>query len=543
MAEAAKKPHVDDASKHLVSELKELRSQSTEVFLEILSVLDGVRTSATDLSAQINAVADACRATTRVNEVSGMIDKQIKELRDILQQTHQDIDAKQVKQDLLNLIAQLPIILQNSGTFRYVGTLTQTTAATQRMDNMTSHADLLEEIAEKLKAGSQRAGAQIKTAVSAVEAVDASVSAAFEVITDLGDNVEANTQDKTEAQNIRRAYQDTISLTETLVAGNRRDLGALIGLMQFSDAFAQRLEHVWVMLEEPETSQFGGTQIAKAQLAAMITDAQEVRAAVTDALNRFVATCDSALNDLSAGLSGETKTEILAQMDKLQSAERLGGSIAKTMRTSEQQITGASKSMTAVGEGLDEFRELVALMTGSSYNVAIRASNFGDRQNPFAFLAKIVADCSAETGRTILKMSETLDGQREKLQEKVFADLKLGIDEFTTALEECKAIHVQVSAVDHHLETASEAAQSLTADIASALDILVRMTPIEQALEDILVRLNTNEVQEPRDEVCHAIYAIYTMERERDIHAESFSVPAEESGQAGALDDDDFEEF
>lgn len=534
---------VSDVQKPLVSELKELSTRSTAIFFEILGVLDGVRTSATDMSAQINAVAEACRATTRGNDVSQMIDERIAELSDVLQQTHRNIDPKQVKTDLSNLMIQLKSILQNSGTFRYVSTLSKTTAATERMDNMLSNVELLKDIAEKLKVGSERATGQIETAVEAVEAVDVSLAAALKVVSDLCEQIKTETLEKPEAHNARRAYQDTVMLTKTLVAGNRRDLGALIGLMQFSDAFAQRLAHVWAILEDAETCSIGGIQIAKAQLSAMVTDAAEVRAAVTDALNRFAASCDTALNDLSVGLSGDTKAEILAQMDKLQFAQRLGGSVSDTMRQSEQQVIAASNSIIAVGEGLDEFHDLVALMRRSSYNVAIKASKHGDRQGPLAFLATIVANGSAETGRTILKMSDTLDGQKERLQEQVFADLKGAIEGFTASLEECEAIHTQVSAVDTHLETAGDAARRLTADIEAAMDILVRMTPIEDGLQHLLERLSTIELEQPQDDVCHWIYGIYTMDREREVHAAGFSVPEERGVQVGALDDDEFEEF
>lgn len=534
---------VRDAQNPLVSELKALSTQSTAIFLEILDTLDGVRTSATDMSAQINAVAEACRATTRGNDVSQMIDDKIAELSDVLQQTHQNIDPKQVKRDLSNLMIQLKAILQNSGTFRYVSTLSKTTAATERMDNMLTNVELLKDIAEKLKVGSERATGQIKTAVSAVEAVDVSISAALDVVSDLCAQIRTETLENPEAHNIHRAYQDTLSLTKTLVADNRRDLGALIGLMQFSDAFAQRLAHVWAILEDAETSKYGGIQIAKAQLSAMITDAADVRAAVTEALNRFAVSCDTALNELSAGLSGDTKTEILAQMDKLQFAERLGGNVADTMRMSEQEIIAASNSIGAVGESLDEFRDLVALMRRSSYNVAIKASKHGDRQGPLAFLATIVANGSAETGRTILKMSDTLDGQRERLQEQVFSDLKGAIGEFTASLEECAAIHAQVSAVDTHLETAGDAARRLTADIEAAMDIMVRLTPIEDGLRHLLEQLNTIQLEQPKGDACHWIYAIYTMDREREVHATVFSVPEQPADEVGALDDDEFEEF
>jgi hypothetical protein len=329
----------------------------------------------------------------------------------------------------------------------------------------------------------------------------------------------------------------------------QREIGRLVGCLQFPDTFAQRTEHVSAMLiglgDCAALEAARRRRLAAAQLEDMATAHEKVVETARSALT-------SIRSALATQLRGRAASDPSMRWIDAQHATDAGMAAAIEMaghrlRSVERSTVEMRATIEAVDEGLSTARALNRRLKATANNAGIAAGRAEGAAAPLGMLARTVHTATFDIARVVDGLCEGLSAFGEISDRLAGADLAGRIEALDVlslrAAERGRANAIRVEgfeAINDRITTRAEQIEHAVGAALAALDRTDRQMPVLRRLAASLVAdpsTRSAAIEGPAPELA-PIWDLYTMEAERNVHAALFGRAAEaEAGDDVELDD------
>lgn len=314
-----------------------------------------------------------------------------------------------------------------------------------------------------------------------------------------------------------------VTLAEQLRESTHTNTGILMTGIQFSDAFAQRLDHIETILAAAESTP-PASVLAAAQISALVSDATRMLAATREALEQLGTVGQSAVRSLT-GDTGARTTKLLAcwraELDDGHQIEQLVG---PALSGAMDAVRNINSSIADARENLETLSSTALEVSLATVNAGLLARRSGSAKSAMDVLSTTVRErahaCNELNGRCrtnfgrIDEITQNADfdrltteaGQLSELITRADADLVLAAEMF--------------SRLEALQEAAHKAALVLQHSVDDGLHALSGLPELISRIATYAPRAGARQVS-PDDAAALAPFAaIYTMDREREVHAE-----------------------
>ncbi|KPQ08971.1 MAG: ImpA-related N-terminal [Rhodobacteraceae bacterium HLUCCA09] len=423
-----------------------------------------------------------------------------------------------------------------------VATLSRTTAVSAGIRSLDDYTDALaataaalgeaaNDVLGRLDALAARAGATLEECRTAVRDLDR-----------LGPAIEGRLADLARIGAEEHALAGEIAgEARRCGAEGRAQLKGFVSAMQFSDRMAQQLDHVAAMLahDDPHLDRLAAAQMRGAA-EAMQAVSEEVGAAL-DGLSRLAR--DGADLLTQAGIAAAARATLAARAEMVETALRDLRPLDRLLRVAETEATHVSETAAAARAN---FRRLAASardLSRLSVNATLVAARSGDARGPLSALSTEVRSVASRS------LSAAADGEARlgtvAQGAEASNDAVAGAGRhLRTALDRARAEAEAGASRAARLESlsgqAGETAAQLLALLSDAQVRLSGLAEVSRALGALAEALDGHgggaAAAAPRTapdaDLLARIYASYTMDEERAVHAALYGAPEDAPGAA-----------
>ncbi len=334
----------------------------------------------------------------------------------------------------------------------------------------------------------------------------------------------------------------------------RSELGRLVEMLQFTDAFAQRSAHVAKALKRAEQAPAARAKaiygVCLAQSEDMLAEMRRTCTGLVGSLQSFAAEAQAARaifdrkvqsGDLKEVLAARARSLDLAIRNVRRIAPRFDAIAAKT-----NDIIGASLE---IRTSLDDLATTSGEIMLASVNAGLIASRMSAAGGPLAILA---ATAQAQSQGSSAQIRETMAHFHTLIATVDDVDipgLRAALDGFSDTAERLNTEARQVLEKTMSLDATSDRVAHILGTIEEIAEIVgTRLETVqetlgvfEQALQAVRVKAEWIELApEDRGEVdLSDLRALYTMQVERDIHDRALGLEPEPAPEPASADLDD----
>ncbi|RGP38596.1 hypothetical protein D1012_00215 [Pseudotabrizicola alkalilacus] len=417
--------------------------------------------------------------------------------------------------------AALQEIAQEARSLKAYASLTRLTAASLRVDVLEAYVAEVQQIAETVHANAQSLNECVevinKERAPAMESQRAAQTGLHDMLEDLGPARAASADLAAEDRAFRT---DLGRRVDRLARGGRTEISALISMVQFADQFAQRLEHIETILGS-DVDRNATAPLAGALESALVADAEAICSAAVGALNRLGNLARrSALVEGDALATSPLGRLLQARREALECVQRCNHATAASLSTAAAAARQISEAIAGAQRQFDALRASAASVSIAATNALLLPGRTGEARMPLSVLAKAVQESSAAFRDKTAAASLSIGGLSDSFDAAVIIALEEGLAGFDASVQ---LSSVRIGAADESQRKIG----SLLSEIGLALTELDRAARDSRtAMGDVLRRLRTLRKNaaprpvEPSDpQPLEQFIAIYTMAREREVHA------------------------
>lgn len=316
----------------------------------------------------------------------------------------------------------------------------------------------------------------------------------------------------------------------------------LVGTFQFSDSAAQRLEHVETILARAATAagaphQAAFERLAAAQLQALERDTTDILTLLEDSFQT--------IEGLGGGFVAELATQ-RAEVEPLLAAQdrafgQLNSALGTVMPTLQGIIArsaGFEAQIDLLHERLENLSSIGQTIGLAGVNSHLEAARAEVGQKELTYIAMSVKETAqlalktfADTARTLERLRASFDtGEFSALQDGM-NQLEGDLKQIAEGLDQARTRQALLSRLEDETRTETAALSRLAVSGRQMTSGLVQTILRIEALGALL----REGLAATPDLSCLAeIAPIYTMDREREIHAEVLGLPPELAGFGAA---------
>lgn len=514
-------------------ELDRLSETGRTAFAGLIDTLGPIRARGSGLRERLEQIAEACAADGAQEPAS--LKGPIGATRAAFEAVIDGDRARELRQAVFGARAHLHEIRRKGVYLHAVASMTRTTAVSMGLSTFDTYAETLRTIASALIEGAERVLARLDDVSSREAAKLAAVAGAVDLLADLEAAIDvAEGTGAVLAERAQEVYAQAQSAAAKIAGDTQADLVGLIGLIQFSDEMSQRLDHAARIAAEPALP-----ALLAAQIDALAEDLDRVLTEAAGRLGRLRGLADRALSQFDrSGIAGSAAGTLAQRRAAIDLA--LGRS-ERVNRAAAAAADSARAMETALGEASGSFatlRENAAAVTLSAINSALLAKRSSGANGALQTLSTAVRSAATECLAALdasteqLEAVDRLNASYSDRVGKAASDLAAALDRAREALaDKERAVEaLRQTAADGH-DTASE----LTAQI----DAAERGLGPLGTLPDKLRRFATQAAigaPEPDAERAAAVFAVYTMDRERAVHRAALGLPGQPVVEASTAD-------
>ncbi|MCC5986942.1 MAG: hypothetical protein JJT95_04620 [Pararhodobacter sp.] len=322
------------------------------------------------------------------------------------------------------------------------------------------------------------------------------------------------------------------ALAERLGAAARRETGALITAIQFSDALSQRLEHVMAILAAAPAQGRVLEGLAAAQIDALAEDAGAVLSELGGVMDRLAETGAGAAEALQSQEGMQAEALLSNRRNDLAEGQSLQALVMPSLDAAQAGADTIRQQIDQARTRYDRLSETADGVNLSAINATLLTARGRATQAAMAVLSESVRasarECDSQSAACRTAM-EKLDGA---VSEAGFPTLAQAAGALREALETCAA---GLAAAEDDLarladmrEHVSDATLALVAGIEAGQTALARVSPAIARLRESAAGLGGGVQPGPEDATALAEMAEhYTMPREREVHAAFAGQPEE----------------
>ncbi len=507
------------------AEAKNLAQSAIDSFERVMHELSEIRSAHQGISGSLSEfsglVAEGDDASRKLEQVQSDIEA----MQGALEQYSSLVQNPQSNTLMHEGRSYLSKIGLHGKTLAAIATLTRTTVASLGITTLDRYLDGLKSTAEEIQKASAQvtdhltdlrersrgAALECGTAKDALEALPAVFDEGLEILDRL-------------AQGELRLSKELSQNANDLADRGRSHLKGFVAAMQFSDRLAQRLDHVSYMmgLEDAHV-----TRLAAAQIGACVEDIRDV---ATDVRNTMSAIAEMGHRGATlfsepqiTDAIGETlhaRSDLVARvMCELNRVEPA----MENVRGNAQDATEKARS---AGVSFDDLANSANDLALAAVNSLLLATRSGDAARPLVVLSAEVrttaADCLSDVGQGRSRLARLIEGQSgaatalisssEQLQRSV-ADYDGQTRSGQARLEKINRLKAQ----------AGGNAEALVFMVDAVSEAMDAMDAVAESLADLSKELLAFGAEGEVDaELLSTVFAIYTMDEEREVHRVTF---------------------
>lgn len=317
-------------------------------------------------------------------------------------------------------------------------------------------------------------------------------------------------------------------LSEQLKVTTQSNTGVLMTGIQFSDAFAQRLDHAETILHAAQ-DEYSFNLLAAAQITALTADAMDMLTATQRALEKLGFVGQTAVESL-AGDTGERTTELLAvwraELDESNKVER---HVAPALEAAMKAVKNIDAAIGASRQNLQTLSETALEVSLATVNAGLLAMRSGTAKSAMNVLSTTVRErahaCSELKSRCLNNFAKIdthtqnadfnqLAAEAEQLRNLIIcadADLKLASEMFARL----KAMQ----------RTAETSAMTLQTAVEEGLKVLTEIPDYITRITSYIPNVRSGELTPDEIAAFARFETLYTMDSEREVHTRLTGVP------------------
>ncbi|KQB12053.1 hypothetical protein H9N28_11390 [Rhodobacter capsulatus] len=427
--------------------------------------------------------------------------------------------------------------------FQFLATITSIQISRSRSGQLSAFVGALRGVSAQIET-------ELAQAQSGLDAFEQSFEAILAVAREGADHLDPAARRLTEilapivagqAQMTGRRHRVTAQAQE-LSGRIEQVIARLVGTFQFSDSAAQRLEHVETILARagarppgPERAAF--ERLAAAQLQGLERDTGDVLVLLEDSFQTI------------EGLGGGFVAELAAQRAEVEpllaAQDRAFGQLNEALGTVMPMLQGIIARSAGFEGQIDLLHQRLDNLAGigqtiglAGVNSHLEAARAEVGQKELTYIAMSVKETAQQALKTFADTGRTLDRLRKSFDTGEFSALQDGMNrlegdlgQIATGLEQARARQGLLSRLEDETRTETAALARLAISGRQMTSALVQTILRIEALGALLREgLGATPDLSCLDEIS----PIYTMDREREIHAEVMGLPFDAAGFGAA---------
>lgn len=347
------------------------------------------------------------------------------------------------------------------------------------------------------------------------------------------------------AQDEARVATELTDRARGLTRDGHTHLKSFVTAMQFSDRLAQRLDHLATML-----SQTGGgvERLAAAHARRCVDDIREVSDEVRATMKLLADLGHAGARVFSEGRLASMISETLAARAELTGfvTDELG-SVQIVVETAKSEAAATTQMAVATSGSLEGLKDASKNLALASYNSMLVSNRYAQACGPMKVMSKevrqIASDCLSSVDQTQMMIGQITHGSEEAQTDLAQSTTSL-LSRTQAFKDQTKSGAQRLEAINQMRETSSTCAQSLLFMVDAVTESMDRVEGVAARLADLAKTLEASSrtATEPDPDRINRIWASYTMEEERQVHAQVFAgVPGIEvhaESVAQSVDDD-----
>lgn len=424
---------------------------------------------------------------------------------------------------------------------RAIASLSKLTARSMGSDRFD---DYTEKLGSKSSDLGQTAERVWLTLAEVSDHISSAARAAQDALTALDVMLEAvtdtpGTPPSSEAQTLR--LQGLADAAGALQERLRADLNGLVALMQFSDAYRQRMEHIETLAARTNVA-----ALARAQLEALAEDTQDAILETQDRVERLTALATEAAGQFREdGMASDALREASLQHAALDTAVQQAASVSRAANVVREGADVLQRSMQVAREALSALQDQSEDIGLSAINSLLLAR--GDEQT-----SRAMSNLAAAVGEHARHTSAEL-AQCKSLMEHLTRGSDTMADAVVTHAETLETIlaGARTALQAENARAASRqvgettALQSVTCLEAALADATLALDALRPVPDHLLARAQglgpPGEL--PDRAAADAMRGIYTMQRERDVHDTLLGVTPETETATNTAEEQDLDDI
>lgn len=518
--------------------LSGLRQESQAQFERLTEVLSRVHAALREIG------GDFDRLTQLVDEVggargeSGALHDACGNLADHLGTAHAAISTAELAHAIADGLDAVETLRRECRQLNAIASMTRVTGYSVNIDAIEDYIVTLRGMIQRLSSTTMAVQddlASIGTAVrQATGQLGSAVSCARMAIGERGQDLPA--------QEMGDICGSARSLAEQMRGHTQANTGVLMTGIQFSDAFAQRLDHIETILKAAD-SQPPAASLAAAQISALVSDASEMLTATREALAQLGVIGQSAARALT-GDTGAQAARLLAEwraeLDDGHQIERL---VAPAL---EGAMAAVRNIDTAVGHARDNLETLSSTaleVSLATVNAGLLARRSGSAKSAMDVLSTTVRERAHACNELNTRCRASFGRIDDHTRNADFSQLTAEAEQLSALIARADTDLALAAEMFARLEAMQQAARQSAVALQHAVDDgLLALSNLPDLIARIAGYAPRAAKSLPPDQaaVLMPFSAIYTMDRERDVHAGLVGAPppaAVAVGQSQSLDD------
>lgn len=502
-----------------VARLSLLRQESQDQFEKLPGVLGEVHHALQDIGNNFDQLMALVDDVNTARTKSNALRNACLNLSDHLNATHTAIASKDLAQTLSEGLSAVETLQRECRQLTAIAWMTRVTGRSIKIDAIEDYIVSLRSMIQRLSVTTQsvegslgRIGAAIKRA--AIQLGQASECARNAM---KGRSLTAQSASSVSRTDVV-AKSVAVNLKQTAEVNTRM----LMTGIQFSDAFCQRLSHIEIIMHEAGIDH-NARVLARAQIIALVDDTSQMLNTTRKALEQLGAVGKSAAQSL-IGNTGEHTAQLLNNWrSELDDGHEIERAVSPALIDAMDAMKQIDMAIIDAGENLETLTATALDVSLATVNAVLLARRSGSAKAAMGVLSTAVREradaCNILSSRcrtsfTCINTSAQNAGFNELLEE--INQLKNHISQAGADLEMASGMFIRLNAMQ---KTAEQSAWGLQKAVREGVSALSALPGRIDALRSFATELSGDGKALSDCASLARFEKIYTMDREREIHA------------------------
>ncbi len=501
------------------TDLADLDAACRDAFAGLIEQLSIIRSNGERLTNYLEGLAELGTRNKGVGEARGFLSA-IRRSRIAFEDASGFESVRAVQQAGFSMRQQMKIVHRRGSLLWAVSSRFRSTAAELNLSTFDNYAMGLREVAHALIETSQSVLTQIDEVETSELASIASAARAAEGLRSLSDKIQEP------LERTRVLVRGMVKTGEGLAATTgepKRNLQNaivdLIGIFQFSDELAQRLDHVGQIHDRGPAL----GKLAAAHLRALGADLDTIRNDAMQRLMRLAHVATEAGELVNAdGYSLDTLNAVEFQRATLDSTIQHSELVKNATSDAEENIRMLQAAMDAALASLETLREIYQQVTQASHTSMVMAAREGGAARGALTVLSTAVNDAAEDCVVAFERAERnlrdLQGASTTRFERVYEELAVWTQTLATAFGDLSEIESGLTQLNAMIEDNRTVQDDFAYAVSGAMNIVARLSGLPERANELANLVDQDTV--PPAQAMEEIRAIYSMESERILHDE-----------------------